>query len=419
MMWDWCSISTGLYIYTRTHIYIYIHLVLLVRRRTMRSLQVTKWITLASLSYSAIAQIKIPSNGPYSVSISTAKLTDPTRIDPWDPNNGTRSIMTSLFYPIPKSSCRKHCSTPYMSGLTASVVEQTAGLPNGTASAFQLDTCCKVSSRRPNPSTIPLVIFSHGLGSSRFLHSAQIQALAASGYAVLAIDHPYDAVVVEFPNDPPVYGTLAGKLATNPGLIPIGARLRAADVTFALNELSKRKVVSLFLPGATCAFNTKRATVFGHSYGGTTSILALTSDSRLIGGFDMDGAIQGFGESSRTKKPVILAGTSVHNSTTDSSWRTYWPRLEGYKREFDIQQTGHYVYTDAPVLVALAGLTPPPGLGSQLGELGSTRGRYVFDAIVSLLKDFMDFSFKGVESDLLKNPGTVFPEVVDVEHDSL
>ena len=306
-----------------------------------------------------------------------------------------------------------------MPSLTASVVEQTAGLPNGTNSIFQLEVCCKTSSHRPKPSTVPLVIFSHGLGSSRFLHSAQIQALAASGYAVLAIDHPYDAVVVEFPNEAPVYGTLAGKIASNPGLVPIGARLRAADVTFALNELSKRSIVSRLLPRATCAFNTNRATVFGHSYGGTTSILALTSDRRLIGGFDMDGGIQGFNESSRTDKPVILAGTSVHNSTTDSSWKTFWPRLEGYKREFDIQKTGHYVYTDAPALIALAGITPPRALSSQLGELGSKRGKYVFDAIVTLLKDFMDFAFKGVESNLLKNPGSIFPEVEEVQHDRL
>ncbi len=45
---------------------------------------------------------------------------------------------------------------------------------------------------------IPVVLFSPGLGNSRFLYSAMAQSIASYGNIVIAIDHPYGANVVEY-----------------------------------------------------------------------------------------------------------------------------------------------------------------------------------------------------------------------------
>lgn len=43
-------------------------------------------------------------------------------------------------------------------------------------------------------------MFSPGLSASRLLYSAQARALASYGYIVITLDHPYDALFVEFPD---------------------------------------------------------------------------------------------------------------------------------------------------------------------------------------------------------------------------
>jgi len=378
-----------------------------------------------SLQRTVKAKIQIPSNKNYSILHSTAKLTDYTRIDPLDPMNGTRSIMTSLFYPVPKHSCSRHCSVPYMPPATASFFDGFAGVPNGTIGSFYLSFCCATKkSYTPNPSIVPLIIFSPGLQSSRLAHNAQIQALAASGYAVLSIDHPWDAAVVEFPNEPPIRGYLADKIADNSTGTPIlnwdvlafGVRIRVADVSFALDKLSELTTVRHLLPGAEATFDTNRTAIFGHSYGGATSVLSLTVESRLIGALNMDGALYGMNDSRPTTKPAIFLGTSIHNSTSNDevTWSNVWTRLWGFKREFAIQKTAHLFYMDTPLLLELGGLTPAPGLAEQLGELGSKRGKYGFNTVVRLVEAFMEFVFWGKDSVILEDPESVFPEVLEV-----
>ncbi|CAI6331523.1 unnamed protein product [Periconia digitata] len=375
----------------------------------------------------ATAQIQIPpSNGSYSILYSTAKLTDKTRIDPFDPNHGNRSIMVSLSYPIPKDACTQHCSIPYMPASTASFFDQLFGMPNGTASSFLLETCCETNQDyTPNPQETPFVIFSPGLQSSRLAHNAQIQTLAASGYAVLSIDHPWDAAVLEFPNEPPIVGTLINDIADNSTGTPIlnwdvlasGVQIRAADVEFALDEFNKLSTVQLLLPDATSSFNTTRTAIFGHSYGGATSMLSLTQDSRLIGALNMDGALYGMNDSRPTSSPAVFLGTSSHNhtSTDEVTWSDVWSRLNGYKREFSLQKAAHSFYMDFPLLFELAGFVPVPAVAAQFGELGVERGKYGFGVVMELVEAFVDFVFWGKESVLLEDPESVFPEVLKVE----
>jgi dienelactone hydrolase len=370
------------------------------------------------------AQIHIPLNGTYSVSISTAKLTDDSRIDPLSSGNDTRSLMTSLFYPIPKQSCSKHCSVPYMPLLTGAAFDQFMGVPNGSVARFQMDVCCETKpSYNPDPSKMPLVIFSHGLGASRLIHNAQIQAVAASGYAVLSIDHTWDAQIVEFPDEAPIIGNFLEKSFTtlpngtaipNLDVLDFGAHLRAADATFALNQLGEQAIVSRLLPAANSTFNTSRVAMFGQSYGGATSILALTTEPRFLGGLNLDGNLYGKSNSTTTK-PAVIVGTDTHNSTVEPSWAEESPKLQGFRREFAIQKIGHYASIDMPLLLEVGNLTVPPEVAILLGDLGVKRGAYVFNVVVSVVEAFLEFVFYGKKSALLENPQSVFPEVLEVK----
>jgi hypothetical protein len=157
-----------------------------------------------------IAQaVVVPSHpGAFSVTMRVKALTDHSRADPFN-NTVKRRVLLSIFSPI---SDNTRCSTEitaYMPPATAASygpLAQSAGLPADIFSSFQLEFCkllhapngsCRGGRKNPR---FPLVLFSPGLGESRLLYSATAKSIAAQGYVVVTIDHPYDAEVVEFPD---------------------------------------------------------------------------------------------------------------------------------------------------------------------------------------------------------------------------
>lgn len=170
---------------------------------------------LATLWVGATAIVLPPPEGPYSVAMNVESFTDTSRMDPFAPANNPhhRHLMLSLFLPIEKSA--GHClvsKTPYMTPETASAygsLAVSAGLANDTFTAFEFELCNRTypsndnnnnSNNNKRAESFPLAIFSPGYGHSRLLYGAMARSLASRGYAVATIDHPYDAIIVEFPN---------------------------------------------------------------------------------------------------------------------------------------------------------------------------------------------------------------------------
>lgn len=64
-------------------------------------------------------------SGPYSTRITTAKLVDQTRLDPFAPNRTHRAIMVTVFYPISEpSECEPLRTVDYMPLATAQFWDQ-------------------------------------------------------------------------------------------------------------------------------------------------------------------------------------------------------------------------------------------------------------------------------------------------------
>ena len=168
-------------------------------------------ILLVSVSITtANASAVIPKpGGQYGVGVSTMKLTDRTRIDPFAPHRAYRNVMISVFQP---SASAKQCNTVqvnYMQPATAAIVDQyyhQDGLPNGTFERLQLSLCKGNAQKAARIQDFPVALFSPGLGNSRLLYSALAQSVASFGNVVVSIDHPYDANVVEYPDGTLVLG---------------------------------------------------------------------------------------------------------------------------------------------------------------------------------------------------------------------
>lgn len=152
-------------------------------------------------------------NGPYGVALKVQPLTDTHRIDYYDPENGQRQVLASIFWPVDADSCSSK-KVPYMPPATAEAYGQQAaslGLPNDTFKAFEMDVCTVSTSAckgqgNGKKQKFPVAVFSSGSGNPRLLYSAMARSLASYGTVVVLIDHPYDANIVEFPDGKVILG---------------------------------------------------------------------------------------------------------------------------------------------------------------------------------------------------------------------
>ena len=105
-------------------------------------------------------------------------------------------------------------------------------IPNGTFETFKLQVCCDVDyDRTQDPRAFLVFLFSPGAGTSRLYYSALAQSLANSGYAVVTIDHPYDADVVEFPGGTLV---LSANITLDIPSLEKAVSTRVSDASFVL-----------------------------------------------------------------------------------------------------------------------------------------------------------------------------------------
>ncbi len=175
----------------------------------LSAMRSTELFLLAGMLLGIAKAVVVPSHpGPFSVTMRVKALTDNSRTDPLN-KNVKRQVLLSIFSPVSNSTMCSSEIITYMPPATAASygpLAQSAGLPANIFSAFQLELCKPSNAQtgscrgRKGVSQFPLVFFSPGLGESRLLYSVTAKSIAAQGYMVVTIDHPYDAEVVEFPD---------------------------------------------------------------------------------------------------------------------------------------------------------------------------------------------------------------------------
>ncbi len=109
------------------------------------------------------------------------------------------------------------------------------------------------------PGSVPLVVFSHGIGGSRDGYRYLGRYLAANGYASLHVQHVGSDRQVWFGN--PFF--MASRLSD--AAQETEALNRVLDVRFALDRILE--------PGASPLIDPRRVVVAGHSYGANTALL--------------------------------------------------------------------------------------------------------------------------------------------------
>lgn len=372
-------------------------------------------LALSSIGSSTILPIVGPNK--YSVAITTFLLNDASRIDPFAKDNRTRSIMASAYSPV--ADCHSKTSQLYMPPATALFQDQkfgAYGLPNGTFASLQLETCADaIQAQSCDPHACPLVLFSPALGTSRFLYSNMLQSIAAAGYHVVSVDHPYDADFVEFPD-----GTSATAVDISTDAdIALALSTRTADLAFLHRQLTTPSS-----PHRIAHFSAKSpVAAFGHSLGGATAAAAAAATKPntktkttlippLRGALNLDGTMFGPILTTSTTLPLMLLAHQNKTLATDPSWAAVWPTLTAWKALFQVARSAHYSFSDLPLIAAATGLQNgalPADVQLQL--LGGVTGPRMQDISVAFITAFLDMVLKDRGERALREAGRRFAEV--------
>lgn len=144
----------------------------------------------------------------------------------------------------------------------------------------------------------PVVLFSHGLGGSRFGYSHLGRYWAAQGFLAVHMQHPGTDRSVWGASGLELLGTLRTATSTNQAI------QRAQDVRFVIDQL-------LADPNWSHVADGDRIAIAGHSYGANTALLAAGAR------FKEDGAVRQYGDP-RIKAAIVMSPPSLpseHNPT--------------------------------------------------------------------------------------------------------
>ncbi|PWY81586.1 PAF acetylhydrolase family protein [Aspergillus sclerotioniger CBS 115572] len=363
------------------------------------------------ISLGQTAFVPLPSGtGPCDVTLQASELVDQSRIDPFDPKGGKRSIMITTFTPV---NCGSVLPTSYIPNATAQYEDnffQSFGIAPGTFESFRIQT------QTQQPSSLqanhPVVLFSPALGTSRLMYTSLLQDIASNGFAVISVDHPYDANIVEFPNGRTVLGILEN--TTTNAQYTFAMNVRVQDMIFLLNQTHNATVLRDIFPLSRKAPNLlslDRVTIMGHSLGGATAAQTILLDNRFVGGINLDGSLWGSVVDKGLSSPFLLFANADHNETTDPSWGTFLANSQGWKLHLQLAQSKHYTFSDFPVLVdalAISEAVKEVIQADWIGTIGALRAKNV---VVSYVTATLRYLVSGRMSDLLSGPSVAYPDV--------
>lgn len=364
-------------------------------------------------------------SGPHEVGSTTLHLVDEARPDPWSPGR-SRELMITVTYPAAPNAdtpLARYLSAEFPPAALRSVAVE-AGLPIDVETLPGLRT----HAHRDAPiaetpeRSLPVVLYSPGVGVPRMFGTSLVEDLASRGYVVVSVDHTYDALVVEFPDGRlEVAATAVGPEEPGEwGRKALDARV--ADSEFVLDELAAMAgggnpdAEGRPLPdGLGGALDLSRVGMFGHSLGGVTATEVMSRDARVTAGVSLDGSVSsdagpGFDATAGWDRPIMLMSSrSLSPGEPDTYWNALWDRSSGWKRQLELTGAGHYSFTDVPAL--LPPLPVPIAAevaGPHLGTIAPGRADEIVRTYVAAM---FDRFLRNEPSPLLEYSHEAFPEV--------
>ena len=200
--------------------------------------------------------------------------------------------------------------------------------------------------------------------SNAGLYTGLTEDLASHGYVVVAIDHPHDAAIVQFPDGHVV-------IPASQMDIQRAHTVRVADTRFVLTELARLARSGVFAG----RLDLGRIGMFGHSLGGAAAASTMLVDRRIRAGADLDGLLFGQVRTSGLSRPFLLMNAEP-GFAAEPNRAGFWKKLRGPHYAVDVKRAQHFAFSDLVFLVpALMRTNPTAGASRETAGRGCRRAR--------------------------------------------
>jgi len=249
-------------------------------------------LVVAALSSLASAQtVSLPAPlGPFLVGRLTFRWTDDARPEPMtaDPTDH-RSLLFHLSYPAGPGGS----PAPYVPDLERlrDALRASGALTEAALDGVALvQTHTAVGAPPAGGASFPVLVLSPGNSTNAVFYTALVEDLVSHGYAVAALDHPFDVGAVTL-DDGRVAAFASGAWPADPDsgrrVFLERASVRADDMSFVLGRLAAlNRDATSTLRGR---LDLSRAGAIGHSVGGIAASRACQRDVRFRACLNLDG----------------------------------------------------------------------------------------------------------------------------------
>tara|TARA_B100001564_G_scaffold352186_1_gene359152 strand:- start:3629 stop:4810 length:1182 start_codon:yes stop_codon:yes gene_type:complete len=224
--------------------------------------------------------------GPYFVGTQNFQILDASR-KMWFTGNtkGSRKLSVKMWYPADDIASLEKAQYLNEHKLIGSAISKLFGVPEALMDRAGGVKCNSWLDAVLANGKFPIIIYSHGHQSIKIANTSQAEELASNGYIVVAMDHSYDAALTILDEDKIIYSR--SKLPSNDEealqdsmiqRVKNQLKIRTEDVSFVIDELKimfeKDKRLSKIA-------DFDNIGIFGHSFGGCTSIMSAYNDTRI------------------------------------------------------------------------------------------------------------------------------------------
>ena len=377
--------------------------------------QISLLITVFWLSScAALVSVLIPlenvakPTGEYQVGTQVIHMVDNDR-SAWygQESSNPREIMVRVWYPAQPQEGDLKEPYVYNEKLIGDMVSEGFGIPKYLMKNLRNINGNSWSEAQPVNEKFPVIIFSHGIGGLKTQNTTQMEEMASHGYVVFSCDHAYDAGVSIFPGERIIFGKTAipDDLTKEEKWNMRRAQLdyRAADIQFLLDEMDRENFLSVALKNS---LDLEHIGVFGHSFGGGTSVVVASVDERIDACFGLDAwflPIPSNVLNSDLNKPFIHLGqVSWKEKENYLKLDTLAGNNSAWSVRLDVRGATHYDFTD---FSQFSKLTKKYGSGM----IAPPRIRKITN---SAIREFFDHYLKNGPALALETYEKLYPELI-------
>ena len=379
-------------------------------------------LRLVAYSAALFLAVKIPvfddpaPTGPYFVGTTRLHFVDVSRQDPFAPNPHTpRELLVVAWYPADVAPGAQ--PEPFWPNAPAAapVLAQVLHLPR--LNFLQHLRLVKSHSYPDAPvaraqAQYPVLIFSHGYGSTPWQNTVQMEELASHGFIVFSVGHNYDSLAIPFPDGrvvPVSQARVEALVTRDPAelkrIATESLAVWVADTRYVLDELTKINAgaaAGAAEPGGRFInrLELTRVGVFGMSFGGATAGEFCLQDPRCKAGMNMDGSQRGNVIEHPLSVPFLYF---AHEG--DKGNDPIYASSRGDLYSVQIRHSAHANFSDASLVLPILRYT---------GLLGSIDAQEMERILNAYTVAFFQRYLEGKQPTLLDGPPPAgqFPEVV-------